>query len=195
MRNVLLDISMSLDGYIAEPDDQPGPIHDWLFTGDTTSRYNDQFKTSDQSTNVLDQAFTTTGAIVAGKRTYDLTNGWEGNHPIHGVPVFVVTHDIPEKVPAGATPFIFVTDGIESAIKQAQQAAGEKNVVVMGGASLAQQCLKAGLLDAIQIHLASVLLGEGVRLFEHLGAEPIELERTRVVEALGVTHLTFRVVK
>ncbi|MEO7909777.1 MAG: dihydrofolate reductase family protein [Roseiflexaceae bacterium] len=195
MGNVLLDITMSLDGYIALPDDQVGTIHDWFFTGDTTSRYNEQFKTSGRSTEVLDEEFTTTGALVVGKRTYDLTNGWEGNHPVHGVPVFVVTHDVPEKVPQGATPFTFVTDGIESAIKQAQSAAGDKIVVVMGGASLAQQCLKAGLLDEIQIHLASVLLGEGVRLFEHLVAEQIELETTRVVEAPGVTHLRFRIVR
>ncbi len=92
------------------------------------------------------------------------------------------------------SPFVFVTDGVESAIRQAKQAASDK-IVSIGSASVAQQCLKAGLLDEIRIDLVPVLLGAGVRLFDHLGTAPIELERTRVVEAPGVTHLRFQVVK
>ena len=92
------------------------------------------------------------------------------------------------------SPFAFVTDGVESAIRQAKKAAGDKDVVVCT-ASILQQCLNAGLMDEIQIDLVPVLLGGGVRLFDHLGAEPIELERTRVVEAPGVTHLIYRVIR
>ena len=96
---------------------------------------------------------------------------------------------------AQAEAFIFITDGIESALKQAKAAAGDKDVVIGGGAATAQQFLKAGLLDEIQIHLVLVLLGEGKRLFDHLGTEHIELESTRVIESPGVTHLRFRVGK
>jgi dihydrofolate reductase len=107
---------------------------------------------------------------------------------------FVVTHTVPQEWVKEGSPFTFVTDGVESAVKKAKQAAGDKNVDVIG-ANIVQQCIKAGLLDEIQIDLVPVLLGGGVRLFDHLGTEPIELERTRMVEALGVTHLRFRVVK
>jgi dihydrofolate reductase len=195
MGKILLDISMSLDGFIARPNEDAGPLHDWFFNGETTSRYNEMFKTSGKNTEVLDELFRTTGAIVAGKRTFDLTDGWGGNHPLHGVPVFVLTHEVPEAVPKGETPFTFITDGIKSALKQAKAAAGDKNVVVMGGANIAQQYIIAGLLDEIQIHLVPVLLGVGIRLFEHLGPEQIELETTRVIEAPGVTHLRSRVLK
>jgi dihydrofolate reductase len=117
--------------------------------------------------------------------------GWQ---PPLGVPSFVVTHTVPQEWVYEGSPFTFVTDGVESAIQQARAVAGGKTVAV-GAASLAQQCLKLGLLDEIQIHLVPVLLGEGVRLFDHLGGEPIELESTRVIETPGVTHLTFRVLK
>ena len=132
---------------------------------------------------------------MAGGRRYDLVDGWGGRHPIQRVPVFVISHDIPEELPKGATPFTFVTNGIESALTQAKAAAGDKNVYVVGGANIAQQCIKAGLLDEIQLHLVPVLLGDSIRLFDHLSTEPIELESTRVIQGAGVTHLTFRVVK
>jgi len=111
-------------------------------------------------------------------------------------PCFVVSKDAqPTITKEGGTSYTFVTDGIESAVAQAKAAASGKDVMVMGGASTAQQCLRAGLLDEIQIHLAPVLLGDGTRLFDHLGTERIELERTRVIEAPDVTHLHFRVVR
>lgn len=191
---VLLDISMSLDGFIAQPNDDPGPIHEWFFGGAVTSRHNEAFKTSGPSSEVLDETFTTTGAILTGRRTYDLTQGWGGSHPMPGVPVFVVTHEAPREVPEGATTFTFVTDGIERAIAQARAAAGVKNVIVMGGAAVARQCIEAGLLDEVQIHLAPVLLGDGVRLFEDLGSGPIELDVVGMVDAPDVTHLRYRVV-
>ncbi len=112
-----------------------------------------------------------------------------------GKVLFVVSHDVPEKVAKGSTTFIFVPDGIESALSQAKAAAGDKAVVVGGGANTAQQYIQAGLLDEIQIHLVSVLLGEGIRLFEHIATSHIELESTRVIKSPGVTHLKFRVVK
>lgn len=193
MGSVYLDISMSLDGLIAQPNHDPGTIHDWLFSGDTTNSQNGMFKTSGASTDVLEETLAASGAVVAGRRTYDLTGGWGGSQPM-GVPVFVVTHEARTEVPEGETPFTFVSDGVESAIEQAKGAAGDKDVCVMGGASLAQQTLEAGLLDEIQIHLTPVLLGDGIRLFDESG-DQIELKATRVVEAPGVTHLRFRVVK
>ena len=130
-----------------------------------------------------------------GRRTYDIAKGWGGSHPIHGVPVFVLSKDVPEKVPKGKSTFTFVTDGIISIVKQAKAAAGAKNVYVLGGANIAQQCLGSGLLDGMQIHLVPVLLGDGVRLFDHIGVGQIELERTRAIDSPGVSHLRFRVIK
>jgi dihydrofolate reductase len=131
--------------------------------------------------------------LVTGRRTFDLTNGWGGRHPLD-VPVFIVTHAVPQEWVFEGSPFTFVTDGLESAIEQAKAVAGDKDVGVVG-ASLVQQCIRAGLLDEIHVDLVPVLLGDGVRLFDHLGTEPIELESTRMLEGAGVTHLTFRVVK
>ena len=111
-----------------------------------------------------------------------------------GVPVFVLTHTVPREWVYEGSPLTFVTDGLENAVEQAKAVAGDKDVGVVG-ASIVQQCITAGLLDEIRFDLASVLLGDGVRLFDHLDTEPIELESTRMIEGAGVTHLTFRVVK
>lgn len=190
MGKVILDISMSLDGFITGPNDnheQPlgeggERLHEWIWKG---------------TTDDLMQGGTVaaTGAVVTGRRTYDLVDGWSGSHPLHGVPVFVLSHNVPQKVPLGESAFTFVTNGVESAIKQAKTAAGDKNVYVLGGANVAQQCIKSGLLDEMRIHMVHVLFGAGIRLFDHLGTEQIELESTRVIEAPDVTHLRFRVVK
>jgi dihydrofolate reductase len=122
--------------------------------------------------------------LVIGRRTFDIAKGWSDRHLL----------DVPHEWVTAGAPFTFVMDGVESAVAQARQAAGDKNVGV-GAASIAQQCIKAGLLDEIHIDLVPVLLGAGIRLFEHLGTEPIDLECTRVIEAPGVTHLRFRIVK
>ena len=114
--------------------------------------------------------------------------------PPLGVPTFVVTHTVLQEWDYEGSPFTFVTEGVESAVKQAKAVAGDKDVAV-SAASIAQQCIRLGLLDEIHVDLVPVLLGGGVRLFDHLGMEPIDLERTRVVETPGVTHLTFRVAK
>jgi dihydrofolate reductase len=195
---------MSLDGFIAGPNDGPGQplgeggmrLFDWYSSGDTDYEMPGTemvFRVSPASADLLREAHGTMGAFVTGRRTFDIADGWGGSPPL-GVPSFVVTHTVPQEWVYEGSPFTFVTDGVESAIQQARAVAGDKTVAV-GAASLAQQCLKLGLLDEIQIHLVPVLLGEGVRLFDHLGGEPIELESTRVIETPGVTHLTFRVLK
>ncbi len=112
-----------------------------------------------------------------------------------GVPTFVVTHTVPQDWVYDGSSFTFVTDGVESAVEQAKALAGDKKNVGVGAASIVQQCIRAGLLEDIYIDLVPVLLGDGVRLFDHLGKEPIELVRTKVIDAPGVTYLTFRVVK
>jgi dihydrofolate reductase len=121
--------------------------------------------------------------------------GWWGDEPTFHKPVFVLTHHAREPLTKGETTFTFVTDGIESALEQARAAAGDKDVALGGGANVAQQYLKAGLLDELQIHLAPVLSGGGVRLFDALDSDQIELECTRVIDSPAVTHLRYRVVK
>jgi dihydrofolate reductase len=203
MGKVILDITMSLDGFIAGPNDGPErPLGEggerlfaWYFSGDTDFEMPSgtmTFKVSPASAEVLQEVHTV-GALVTGRRTFDIANAWGGRHPVD-VPVFVVTHMVPQEWVYEGSPFTFVTDGVESAVEKAKEVAGDKNIGV-GAASIAQQCIQARLLDELHIHLAPVLLGDGIRLFDHLGTEPIELESMRVVETPGVTHLRFRVVK
>lgn len=131
-----------------------------------------------------------------GRRMFNVGEEPWGDNPSFHMQVFVATHPAREKlVKEGGTSFIFVTDGIESAIRQPRAVAGDKDVAVSGGANIAQQCLKAGLIDQMQIHIAHVLLGDGRRLFEQMGTEHIELEKIRVIDSPGVTHLRFRVAK
>ncbi len=180
---VALDKTMSLDGFIAGPGDDVTRLFEW-YGGTPTKDIGD--------------ALEATGAVVMGRRSFNLIDSPEGWVTPDGThlpwPVVVLTHEHRPNVRKGATAFTFVTDGIESAVARAKAIAGGKDVGVMG-AQIAQQCLKAGLLDEIHIHLVPVLLGAGVRLFDHLGPGHVELERIRVVEAPGVTHLSFRVVK
>src|SRR5215207_10837196 len=204
MGKVSTGLSMSLDGFIAGPNDGPGsPLGDggerlfaWYSGGDTEYRLPGSemvFKVSPQSAELLQEAHSRMGAFVTGRRTFDITNGWGGKPPL-GVPSFVVTHTVPQDWVYEGSPYTFVTEGVESAVEQAKEAAGEKDVAV-GAASIAQQCIRAGLLDEIHIDLVPVLLGSGVRLFDNLGQGTVELESTRVIEGAGVTHLTFLVVK
>jgi len=204
MGKVTSGLTMSLDGFIAGPND--GPEHplgengmrlfDWYGSGDTeyvVPSGGMTFKVSSQSAEMLFEAFSSIGAIVTGRRTFDITNGWGGRHPLD-VPIVVLTHAVPDGWDYEGSPFTFVTDGVESAVEKARELAGEKDVAV-GAASLVQQCLRAGLLDEVHVDIVPVLLGGGVRMFDHLGPEHIELERTEIVEAPDVTHMTFRVVK
>jgi dihydrofolate reductase len=204
MGKVATGLSMSLDGFIAGPNDGPGQplgeggerLFEWFSGGDTEYRLPGTemvFRVSPQSAEMLREAHAGMGAFVTGRRTFDIANGWGGSPPL-GVPTFVVTHTVPDEWVYEGSPFEFVTDGVEAAVGRARAVAGDRDVAV-GAASIAQQCIKAGLLDEIHVDLVPVLLGDGVRLFEHAGAGPIELENSRVIEGTGVTHLTFRVVK
>lgn len=196
MSKVFVELSMSLDGFIARPDGSTDEVHAWYSnSGDTEVKMpnNDlTFKVDAVSAEIIRESFDL-GANVTGRRTFDDAEAWGGEDPM-GIPSFIVTHSVPAEWAGKDSPFIFVTDGIESAIAQAKAAAGGKDVGV-AGADIAQQCLKLGLLDEIRLHLAPVLLGEGIRLFDNLGKTPVELETLRVVEGKGVTHLYFRVVR
>jgi dihydrofolate reductase len=204
MYKVVVELSMSLDGFVAGPNDGPENglgdggerLFQWYSSGDTAFPLPGTdmvFQISRASAELLQHEWSELGAMVAGRRMFDIAHAWGGNPP-GGGPCFIVTHSAPQEWSKEGSPFTFVADGVESAIRQAKQAAGDKNVSV-SSASITQQCLKAGLLDEIHIDLAPVLLGAGVRLFDHLGAAPIDLEIMRVVEGRDVTHLRYRVIK
>jgi dihydrofolate reductase len=192
MSKSVLYMSMSLDGFITGPeDDEDHPLgidgdrlHDWLASGGEGV---EGFRPSGPSGEVFDEMMAT-GAVIAGRRTFDLVRGWNGDH--HGVPIFVPTHRVPDDAPPG--PITFVTEGIEATVAQAKAAAGDRDVMVHG-AETAQHCLRAGVLDEMEIQLIPVLLGEGRPLFAQLGAHHIELTLTRVLDAPGVTHLRYEV--
>ena len=204
MGKVQLDITMSLDGFVAGPNDGPElglgeggeRLHEWVVRlASWREPHGLEGGETNSSSEVVEEGLQSAGAIVLGKRMFDNAKGWGENPPFHK-PVFVLTHTEREPLAKeGGTTFTFVTDGVESAVRQAKAAAGDKDVSVAGGASVAQQCLRAGLLDELQIHVAPLLLGGGVRLFDDPGAEQIELEPTRVIESPGVTHLRYRVVR
>lgn len=179
MSKVFLDMAISLDGFVGGLSDEDTGLYNWYFAP------------SGNSTLVIDETLQSTGAMILGRRAFgDQPEGFDTPYKI---PHFVLTHTaLPSAARDGAT-FIFVDDGIASALAQAKAAAGEKDVCVAGGAATAQQFLKAGLIDEIQLHIVPVLLGEGIRLFEHVG--PMNLEQTRVLESPGVSHLQFRLVK
>jgi dihydrofolate reductase len=190
---VIVDISMSLDGFVTASNVRPKEpmgdggqrLHEWALGSD-----------DDRDRRVLARAEETVGATIAGRRTYDLSLPWwgaDGPSDAARTPVFVVSHSEPEDVPAGGV-YVFVTDGIESALQQARVAAGDKDVDVMGGPETAQQFIRAGLVDEIQIHLVPVLFGSGTRLFEHLGDHHIQLEVAEVIETRAAIHLRFRLV-
>lgn len=204
MGKVRTGLSVSLDGFISGPNDGPEApmgvggerLMAWYAAGDIEYRLPESdmvFMVSTQTAEYLAETRATTGALVFGRRTFDLTHGWGGKHPLD-VPVFVLGGSVPEEWVYEGSPFTFVMDGLESALGQAKAVAGEKAVGV-GAASIVQQCIKLGLLDEIHLDLVPVLLGGGVSLFDHLGIGPIDLECTRVIGGTGVTHLTFRVVK
>lgn len=189
-------LSMSLDGFIAGPDGGAAAagLHDWLTAGETPSRLNPSFKMARPSAEFFDEGVAGTGAVIAGRRTYDVSRAWGGRGPVPGLPLVILTHRAPQQVPAGDPPYTFVTDGIEAAVKQARAMAGGKNVHLMG-ASVVQQSIRAALLDELVISLVPKLLGQGVRLLDGLDASSVELAVVRVVDAPGVTHLTYRVIK
>jgi dihydrofolate reductase len=202
MSKVVFAISMSLDGFVAGPNDNPeNPLGDggqtlfkWYFSGDTEIKVTGgpTLKMSSRSAKVFQEGIESIGAMICGRRMFDIAGAWGGTPP--GSPCFVVTHTIPQEWVKEDSPFIFVTEGVESAVEQAKAYVGDKSVAI-SSANIAQQCIKASLLDEIHIHVTPVLLGGGVRMFENLGNVPIELEPLQMVEGDGVTHLGYRIIK
>jgi len=196
MTKVVGLMSMSLDGYVADANDGVAEVFDWYFSGDvevpTASGSSGMtFRVSEPSAGHLRSLVAEVGAMLTGRRTFERAEGWGGRHP-WGIPAFVVTHNVPEGWPRPGSTVQFVTDGVESAVAQAKSAAGPKSVGVHGAQTI-QQLLDAGLLDELQIDLAAVLLGGGVRLFDHLADTPVVLGNPRVVAGVGVTHLRYPV--
>ena len=195
---VTTGFSMSLDGFIAGPNEDFQHLFAWMTGGDvdytlTIGNQEEKLKIAEESVAMFEDAINTTGALVAGRRLYELTHGWGGHHPV-GAPVVVVTHRPPPEWVEEKWPVTFVTHGLEKAIEQAKVIANGKNVVV-ASATIVQQCLNAGLLDEIHIDLVPFLLGDGIRLFEHLKVAPVALENPQVIIGKGVTHLTYRIKK
>lgn len=199
MARVIAGITMSLDGYVTGPNDQPGAglgeggerLHYWVFGGPWTYE-SPRGSPVGADKDYLEQVFASGGAWIVGRTMHDVVNGW-GDDPGFGVPVFVVTHRPHETVVKGNTTFEFVTGGITAALERAQTAAAGKNVIVMGGADLLRQYLAAGLVDEFTLTIAPVLLGAGKRLFDGIERTDITFERTAVIESPFATHLRFRV--
>jgi dihydrofolate reductase len=201
MSLVVIDMSISLDGFVAGPDDgsaHPLGTHggehvfDWYFSG--SEEYRDPLFRPAPGPNRDEVAkmFAESGAFIFGRRTYEIAKGWGGRHPVNGVPTFVLTHNPPADYPRGPSNLTFVTDGIESAIRQARAVAKGK-ATKLGGTSTGKQALAAGVCDEILIHLAPYLLGGGVRLFDAL-PRGIRLEKLSVSDGPFATHLRYRVV-
>jgi dihydrofolate reductase len=212
MTKVRLDISMSLDGFVAGPNatlEEPlgaggEGLHEWVTVLESWRKSHGlPGGEVNVSSEIVDEHVDSVGATVMGRKMFSGGSGpweddpnadaWWGDEPPFHHAVFVLTHHPRETVTKqGGTTFTFVTDGIESALEQARAAAGDKDVAVAGGAEAAQQVLEAGQLDELQLHVVPVFLGGGARLFDHVA--PAGLELIRVVEAPGVTHLKYRVV-
>ena len=197
MTKVVAIMSMSLDGYVADSNDGVAEVFDWYMnSGDVEFHTGGgdpmTFRVSEPSAEHLRGLTSDLGAMLTGRRTFEVAQGWGGNHAWG--PAFVLTHDIPDGWPRPDSTVHFVTDGIESAVGQAKAAAAGKSVGVHGADTI-QQCLNAGLLDEISVDIAAVLLGSGVRLFDHLAATPATLGNPTVVSGVGVTHLRYPVPK
>jgi dihydrofolate reductase len=200
MAKVVIDMSISLDGFIAGPNDGPQlplggrggeHIFNWFFSG---ARYykGTMFRPKPGSRRVVEEMFQEAGAMLTGRRTYEIANGWNGTHPVNGIPVVIMTHKPPANRPKGKSQLVFVTNGIEAAVDKAKTLAKGGNVGI-AGASVAQQALRTGLVDELYLHVAPIALGAGVRLFENLGDEPIRLRKISVIDAEDATHLRFEV--
>lgn len=196
MSSAVLYMSMSLDGFVAGPNESVDNglgeggerLHEWIFAGAPTEHGGVPGRPEGVDGEVMDEAMAT-GAVVAGRGTFEPAKGWGGDHH-DGVPIFILSR---EKVGVDPRwPLVTYVPDVEAAMARAKEAAGNKDVLVHG-ATVAQLAIPAGVLDEIQIHLVPVLLGEGRRLFEHLGTDHIELEPVRVLEGAGVTHLRYRV--
>ncbi|HKD75287.1 MAG TPA: dihydrofolate reductase family protein [Ktedonobacterales bacterium] len=186
MGKVMFGLSMSLDGFIADKNDGVAEVFAWM--GSAMEQFHE----------IAGDALNENGAVIMGRRSFDMIysdQGWvfpDGTAPDWPVIVLQSQPRAPEK--QGKTQFYFVTDGIQSAIARAQELAGEKTVALHGGSAV-QEALKEGLVDELHLSIAHVLLGEGIRLFDHLGSTPIHLEHIRTLESPGATHISFRVAK
>lgn len=198
MGKVIASASMSLDGFVAHPDDSPGHLFDWYTSGDVvvpTTMADLTFALTPQSAHYWRGWVSGLGALVVGRRLFDITDGWGGNHPL-GVPVVVVTHEPPvDWSYPGSENFHFVAD-VQAAVARAQEIAAEKNVGVAAG-TIARQCLEAGLLDEVAIDLVPVVLGRGRPYFGELtGDGPYLLgDPTTTIQGDRVTHLVFPVTR
>ena len=183
MGKVIGGASMSLDGFIND------------HNGDVSRLYPDMEEL--HTAEFMQESIHSTGAVVMGRHAYDMANGDFTGYE-YQVPIFVLTHHAPQQVAKGETgafKFHFVAERVEDVIARARAAAREKNVMVVGGASVFQQCLKAGLLDVIEIGIMPVLLGKGLRLFDEMSVASVDLEKIKVVETKMRTELLFRVIK
>ena len=209
MNKIVIDMTMSLDGFVAGPDeDKTHPlgrhggirIFDWYFSGED-EYHNPKYDIGQPKMrperganwDQVERSFAESGAFIFGRRTYEIANGWNGKHPVNAVPTFVLTHHPPSDYPHGPSNLTFVTDGIESAIRQAKAVAGGKDIK-LGGTSPGKQALAAGLCDEILVHLAPWLMGGGVRLFDEL-PDGLRLEKLDVSDGPLVTHLRYKVIK
>jgi dihydrofolate reductase len=189
MAKVEANISMSLDGFVTGPnlDRYPGLGEG----GDVIQAWVNESRAMDLAFGEERQI---AGSVITSRKVYDETGGWGAEDGFFRLPVFVVTHRPHDVVVKGETAFTFVTEGIEQAVEQAIVAAGDKLVHIMGGASIIQQALAAGLVDELFLHVAPVILGSGTRLFDHVNG-PIQLERAEVIESHHATHLRYRIMK
>ena len=199
MGDTVLYMSMSLDGFIAGPNAGPGNglgdggerLHEWVLTGANAGDGGVPGLVTGGINGQVAGEFMATGAVVAGRRTFEPAGGWGGDHH-DGVPIFVLSRHEPG-IDTRSWPLVTYVDNVEIAMSRAREAAGDKDVLVHGAAT-AQLALTAGVLDEIELHVVPVLLGQGRRLFDNLAAEYVELERTRILEGEnGVTHLHYRV--
>ncbi len=196
MSRVIAGFSMSLDGFVADPDDGVEHVFKWYSAGGTDAEImagGHDLGMTREAAGLIEEASRGAGVLVTARRTFDIAQAWGGKHPMD-VPMVVVTHRVPQEwVNREGSPFTFVTEGVPQAIDVAREIAGDKDVVV-GAASVTQQCLQLGLLDAIHIDLAPVVLGRGIRLFDHL-TNPVELLVTEASGNPHVTHITYQVIK
>jgi dihydrofolate reductase len=208
---VTCQISISLDGFVAGPEQSPeNPIgvggiqlHEWAFVTESwRAAHGHQGGEDNADAQVVAESTANVGAYVMGRRMFGggegpwdpSWKGWWGEDPPFHVPVFVLTHHVREPLSmAGGTSFTFVTDGLQSALGQARAAAGQKDVAIAGGASAVQQCMAAGELDELHLHIVPIILGSGERLLEHVGTPTLELAST--VASPSVTHVKYRIVR
>jgi dihydrofolate reductase len=213
MSNLRFQISVSLDGYVAGPDQtEKDPLgvggedlHEWVVRLEAWRKpHGMEGGEVNASTPVMEEVQANVGATIMGRNMFgggpgpwnedDPWSGWWGDNPPFHTPVYVLTHHAREPLEMdGGTTFLFVTDGIESALEQARAAAGQKDVLIGGGADVIQQYLAAGLVDEFDLHVVPILLGGGARLFENVG--DLKIEQLRVIDAPGVSHIKYRVVE